>query len=320
MPAAHAHASPARPRSGGPPPARRPSALAAATARSGAPPSRASAPSSPAPRGTAGTWTGSLSRRGSPSAPARPEWTGAGSRVVRCAAADGGWRLEIESSSGREVLKADFVADATGRPAHLARRLGARRLRYDRLVGAASLLRSPAPSTDTYTLVEAVPAGWWYSALLADGRLAVGLDDRRRPPGPRCRLLVERPGGDRRNPAPASSAMAMGWRGPRGSSPPRPPVWTRSREKAGWLSEMPRRPTIPSPRTVSDRPWAPASTPPRRSRRPSPAMRRPVSPISICMQRAYGACLDLQRSSLRPGEALARSRLLAAAAAGRVLH
>ena len=65
------------------------------------------------------------------------------------------------------------MADATGRPAHLARRLGARRLRYDRLVGAAALLRSPAPASDTYTLVEAVPAGWWYSALLADGRMAV---------------------------------------------------------------------------------------------------------------------------------------------------
>jgi flavin-dependent dehydrogenase len=96
-----------------------------------------------------------------------------GSRFVRCAAEDGGWRLEIESSSGRETLRADFIADATGRPARLARRLGAHRLRYDRLVGAASLLRSPAPATDTYTLVEAVPSGWWYSALLADGRLAV---------------------------------------------------------------------------------------------------------------------------------------------------
>jgi flavin-dependent dehydrogenase len=96
-----------------------------------------------------------------------------GSRLVRCAAADGGWRLEIETPNGRDLLRADFVADATGRPAHLARRLGARRLRYDRLVGAAGLLRSPAPAADTYTLVEAVATGWWYSALLADGRLAV---------------------------------------------------------------------------------------------------------------------------------------------------
>jgi flavin-dependent dehydrogenase len=100
------------------------------------------------------------------------EWR-AGSRVTRCARDGGRWNLEIATARGREALTADFVADATGRPAHLARRLGARRLRYDRLVGAAALLRSAEPARDTYTLVEAVPAGWWYSALLADGRMAV---------------------------------------------------------------------------------------------------------------------------------------------------
>jgi flavin-dependent dehydrogenase len=96
-----------------------------------------------------------------------------GHRLLRCEPSDGDWRLEIDTPAGREILEADFVADATGRAARLARRLGARRHRYDRLVGATALLRSPAPAADTYTLVEAVPEGWWYSALLADGRLAV---------------------------------------------------------------------------------------------------------------------------------------------------
>lgn len=88
----------------------------------------------------------------------------------RCERTGDGWRLEMEDS---EVLTAAFVADATGRRSRLARRLGARRVRYDRLVGAAALLASPTPDADTYTLVEAAPEGWWYSALLADGRLAV---------------------------------------------------------------------------------------------------------------------------------------------------
>jgi flavin-dependent dehydrogenase len=92
-----------------------------------------------------------------------------GCRLASCTAHEGGWRLD--SSSG--VLEADFVADATGRPSRLARRLGARRLRYDRLVGISSLLESATPAADTYTLVEATPEGWWYSALLSDGRLAV---------------------------------------------------------------------------------------------------------------------------------------------------
>jgi flavin-dependent dehydrogenase len=35
------------------------------------------------------------------------------------------------------------------------------------------LLSSQTPAEDTYTLVEATPDGWWYSALLADGRLAL---------------------------------------------------------------------------------------------------------------------------------------------------
>lgn len=93
-----------------------------------------------------------------------------GCGLERCEAAGGGWRLELEDG---DVLETFFVADATGRASRLARRLGARRVRYDRLVGLAALLRSSSPAVDTYTLVEAVPEGWWYSALLADGRLAV---------------------------------------------------------------------------------------------------------------------------------------------------
>jgi flavin-dependent dehydrogenase len=103
------------------------------------------------------------------------EWR-SGCRVVRCSRNEDGWDLEIATSAGRdgrEVLTADFVADATGRPAHLARRLGARRVRYDRLVGASALVTGAPASQDSYTLVEAVPTGWWYSARLADGRMAV---------------------------------------------------------------------------------------------------------------------------------------------------
>src|SRR5882724_6000487 len=101
-----------------------------------------------------------------------------GCRVESCVANGPGWRLEVVSANGPpetlpETLNVDFVADATGRAASLARRLGAHRVRYDRLVGLSALLESPTPAADTFTLVEAMPEGWWYSALLADGRLAV---------------------------------------------------------------------------------------------------------------------------------------------------
>jgi flavin-dependent dehydrogenase len=97
-----------------------------------------------------------------------------GWRLLSCESAGRYWRLHVTRPDGaHEEVMADFVADATGRSAHLARRFGARRVRYDRLVGTAALLESPTPAADTYTLVEARPDGWWYSALLADGRLAV---------------------------------------------------------------------------------------------------------------------------------------------------
>jgi flavin-dependent dehydrogenase len=146
-----------------------------------------------------------------------------GSRVERCVrcrqsgrsrAAGGGaggrWRIELSrtadcrgGSAAAEptvrALEADWLLDATGRRAHVSRQAaGARRLRYDRLVGVAAMLgRAPegppvaaaaaapaalvqgappaAPLEEGYTWVEATPDGWWYSAALADGRLAVTL-------------------------------------------------------------------------------------------------------------------------------------------------
>jgi 2-polyprenyl-6-methoxyphenol hydroxylase-like FAD-dependent oxidoreductase len=53
--------------------------------------------------------------------------------------------------------------------------MGARQLRYDRLVGAALLLKSRRGEgiKDSFTLVEAVRSGWWYSARLPDEKLMV---------------------------------------------------------------------------------------------------------------------------------------------------
>ncbi|EYF05013.1 NAD(P)/FAD-dependent oxidoreductase [Chondromyces apiculatus] len=127
----------------------------------------------------------------------------AGHRLDRVARDGDGWHLEVTSPEGaRTTLAADVLADATGRASSVARRLGAQRVRYDRLVGvtarvtrrvtgritarvaaptaapvaapaAAPLAARPEHAADTFTLVEATPAGWWYSALLADGTLAV---------------------------------------------------------------------------------------------------------------------------------------------------
>jgi flavin-dependent dehydrogenase len=75
-------------------------------------------------------------------------------------------------------LAARVFVDASGRAAVVARTAGARRVPSDGLVAVTSLLVSPAPSDeDSRSLIEAVPYGWWYSALLAKGRVAIFFTD-----------------------------------------------------------------------------------------------------------------------------------------------
>lgn len=99
-----------------------------------------------------------------------------GCRLERCTRWGEGWILDVRAPSGPDRVEADLVVDATGRPARLATALGARRTRDDRLVAAAVLMdRAPGGGRcpDSFTLVEAMPSGWWYSAPLPDGQLSV---------------------------------------------------------------------------------------------------------------------------------------------------
>lgn len=112
-----------------------------------------------------------------------------GHRFEHCKRVDGKFRLTVswspkapdepwgdgaDAERSTRVFDVDFLADASGRRARLARRVfGIQRQRYDRLVGTAGHFVSDTPALDTFTLVEAVPDGWWYSALLADGRMVV---------------------------------------------------------------------------------------------------------------------------------------------------
>lgn len=83
-------------------------------------------------------------------------------------ARDSVWRLVLRSGPREAPVEeyavaADFVVDATGRPALVARRLGARSAVVDGLAGVCGFL--DAPLDPTYSvLVEATTDGWWYSA------------------------------------------------------------------------------------------------------------------------------------------------------------
>lgn len=89
-------------------------------------------------------------------------------------------RLRLRRDGGDELkLEARWLIDASGRPATLARQLGATHIRHDRQLAFYQRLRSERGSDrDGRTLVEAVENGWWYSALLPAGeRLVAFLGD-----------------------------------------------------------------------------------------------------------------------------------------------
>jgi flavin-dependent dehydrogenase len=68
------------------------------------------------------------------------------------------WR--IDSTSG--TIHSAFVVDATGRAAAVARKLGARRVAFDRLT--AETVSFPASRRPAQHLIEAAENGWWFCA------------------------------------------------------------------------------------------------------------------------------------------------------------
>jgi len=98
----------------------------------------------------------------------------AGARPVRGAVTavsrqGGAWSV----AAGGNGLRARHLVDATGRAARPARRLGARRIALDRLIGVVARLppEQTTRAAEGATLIEAVAGGWWYSARTPDGRL-----------------------------------------------------------------------------------------------------------------------------------------------------
>lgn len=87
--------------------------------------------------------------------------------------AAGGWSVEFDANGEPVCLEAVFIVEASGRASGIVRRLGAKRIGYDRLIGLVRFFPSHAngDESDQRTLVEAVEDGWWYSARLPDNRL-----------------------------------------------------------------------------------------------------------------------------------------------------
>lgn len=90
---------------------------------------------------------------------------------------DGGcWQADMRAASLKTEARTRWIVDATGRPAALARRLGARLNRLDRLVSLAVLTEPVATSGfDGFSMVEGVEIGWWYASRLPSGETVVAL-------------------------------------------------------------------------------------------------------------------------------------------------
>lgn len=99
-----------------------------------------------------------------------------GARLLACENdKSGNWKIEIAYGDRRHCLSTKFLVDATGRASYAARKQGARRITWDRLIGVVSFfsLTSQRSVLDSFTLIEAVEEGWWYSAALPDSRLVL---------------------------------------------------------------------------------------------------------------------------------------------------
>lgn len=90
-------------------------------------------------------------------------------RIETVTVIDDGWHITLAG----EEISARWLIDATGRRALVAHTQRVRRQRDDALVALCAWAEMPATDTDTRTLVEAVPDGWWYTARLPDNTRVV---------------------------------------------------------------------------------------------------------------------------------------------------
>ncbi|HEX2081142.1 MAG TPA: tryptophan 7-halogenase [Longimicrobium sp.] len=97
-----------------------------------------------------------------------------GVKLAAAARTEDGWCLTLSSAEGTAEAACGWVVDATGRRSAIARRHGAARVAADGLVAFFTRFRpAEAGDRDARTLIEAVPDGWWYTALVPSGERVV---------------------------------------------------------------------------------------------------------------------------------------------------
>lgn len=96
-------------------------------------------------------------------------------RLKKASKTETGWTLDC----GDTTLNATFVVDASGRACAFAKQQGSSKIQFDDLHGIYTYWKPTDAAKEAFgvshTLVESVEHGWWYSALLPNGTLAVAL-------------------------------------------------------------------------------------------------------------------------------------------------
>ncbi len=84
------------------------------------------------------------------------------------------WYIQADA----RTITARYLVDATGRARAIARRLGAKTVVHDRLVGlAAQTPRNQKPEYAHAMILEATPHGWWYAAPVPSGHVIAFFTD-----------------------------------------------------------------------------------------------------------------------------------------------
>lgn len=93
-------------------------------------------------------------------------------RLLALVARPGGYLATVLGPQGRLSLEVDIVVDASGRAAIGARRLGARRRRFDPLIGLVGWVHDCGETDEPGRVhVESAEDGWWYGVQFAGGAL-----------------------------------------------------------------------------------------------------------------------------------------------------
>jgi len=79
------------------------------------------------------------------------------------------WQIKLKASAQENTVSCKIMVDGTGKKASIATKLGAKKLKSDRLIG---IIRAYDSSNNLLAgsgaMVESVHNGWWYSSVLND--------------------------------------------------------------------------------------------------------------------------------------------------------